>query len=218
MRHAVEAWTVVEVMMTQKLEFYFFIGSTYTYLTVMRLEAVAAAAGVTVEWRPFFLRSILQEQNYSPFVGWPAKLNYMWRDVARRAKRHNLEFGSIPPYPVDPDGLANRVAYVASLEGWCGAYTRATYRDWFLQHRVPGERAHTASLLTHLRRNAETIITRADSDEIRTGLESATRTAATKGIFGSPTFVVGEEIFWGDDRLEDAIEWLRDLPRSAPTH
>jgi 2-hydroxychromene-2-carboxylate isomerase len=73
-------------------------------------------------------------------------------------------------------------------------------------------------LLTRLRRDAETIITRADSEEIRTGLESATRAAATRGIFGSPTFVVGEEIFWGDDRLEDAIEWLLDLPRSAPTH
>jgi 2-hydroxychromene-2-carboxylate isomerase len=193
------------------------VGSTYTYLTVMRLEAVAAAAGVTVEWRPSFcdrscrnkttVRSLAGLQNSTTCGG-------MSRGVQKaqsRIRQHSALSGG-------PGRTCNRVAYVASLEGWCGAYTRATYRDWFLQHRVPGERAHTASLLTRLRRDAETIITRADSEEIRTGLESATRAAATKGIFGSPTFVVGEEIFWGDDRLEDAIEWLLDLPRSAPTH
>ena len=74
------------------LDFFFFIGSTYTYLSVMRIEAAAAAAGVELRWRPFFLREILLEQDNSPFIGKPAKMRYMWRDLERRATRHGVEF------------------------------------------------------------------------------------------------------------------------------
>src|SRR5512145_1644026 len=114
-------------LMQPTLDFFFFIGSTYTYLAVNRVEALARREGVALRWRPFNVRAIMIEQNNRPFVGKPVKMQYMWRDVERRAQRHGIAFRSIPDYPVDPDGLANRIATIAAEEGWCPAYVKATY-------------------------------------------------------------------------------------------
>ncbi len=190
------------------MDFFFFIGSTYTYLSVMRVEAAAAARGIAVRWRPFDVRALMIEQNNRPFVGKPAKLADMWRDLERRARRHGLPFRSVPAYPVDPEGLAGLVATVASREGWCPEYVRLTYRHWFLEDRPPGEPHHLRALLAELGRNPDEVIARARSDENRRFYVSETDTARALGIFGSPTFVLGKEIFWGDDRLEDALDWV----------
>ena len=195
--------------MTRALDFFFFIGSTYTYLSVSRVDAAAAKAGVTVRWRPFSVRTLMREQNNSPFTGKPAKMSYMWRDVERRAKRQSIEFRSIPPYPVDPDELANRVATLSAVEGWCPDYTRATYRSWFLESKVPGEVANVRALLAQLSRDPDAVIAKANSQEIRDRYAAETGAARELGIFGSPTFACGKEIFWGDDRLEDALDWAK---------
>src|ERR687884_1789775 len=99
------------------MDFFFFYGSTYTYLTAMRIEEVTARGGVEVRWRPFNVRQIMIEQNNIPFRGKPVKTRYMWRDLERRAARHGLPFVKEPPYPVDPDNLANRVGVLAADEG-----------------------------------------------------------------------------------------------------
>jgi 2-hydroxychromene-2-carboxylate isomerase len=189
------------------LDFFFFIGSTYTYLSVMRIEAAAAAAGVELRWRPFFLREILLEQDNSPFIGKPAKMRYMWRDLERRATRHGVEFAGVPPYPVDPGGLANRLACLACREDWGPGFVRETYRSWFLEHTVPGEETETRRALARLGKAPEPTIARANSQENRDRLAAETQVARELGLFGSPTFAVGPEIFWGDDRLEEAIAW-----------
>lgn len=193
--------------MPGRLDLFFFYGSTYTYLTVMRIEKVAADAGVEVRWRPFNVREIMLEQNNIPFRDKPVKMSYMWRDVERRARRYGIPFNGIPTYPVDPESLANRVGVIAAIEGWCPEYTKATYRAWFLEDKPPGEPEHLRSILSSLGKDPEIIIPRADSQEIREAYASETDTARKMGIFGSPTFAAGDEIFWGDDRFEDALEW-----------
>jgi 2-hydroxychromene-2-carboxylate isomerase len=199
--------------MAGTLDFFFFIGSTYTYLTVNRIEQVAAREGVTLRWRPFNVRAIMIEQNNRPFVGKPVKMKYMWRDIERRAGRHGIPFASIPDYPIDPDGLANRIAVVASLDGWCPEYVKATYRGWFLENKAPGDPRNEAETLARLGKDADAVVARANSDEIRARLDAETDVARQAGIFGSPTLLCGREIFWGDDRLEDAIDWLKTHPQ-----
>jgi 2-hydroxychromene-2-carboxylate isomerase len=191
------------------LDFYFFIGSTYTYLAVNRVEALAAREGVALRWRPFNVRDIMIEQNNRPFVGKPVKMQYMWRDVERRARRYGIAFRSVPDYPVDPDGRANRVAIVAAADGWCPAYTKAIYRSWFLENQAPGDPSHLRSILSQLGKDPEAVLSRADSPEVRAALAAETEQARQLGIFGSPTFACGSEIFWGDDRFEDAVEWAK---------
>ena len=195
--------------MSGRLEFFFFYGSTYTYLTVMRIEEEAARAGVEVNWRPFNAREIMIEQDNIPFRDKPVKRRYMWRDVERRATRYGVPFDQIPTYPVDPDLLANRVGVVAADEGWCLEYTRAIYQAWFLEDKPPGDPEHLGPLLADLGRDPEAVLSRADTPEIRGHYDRETDVARELGIFGSPTFAVGDEIFWGDDRLEDALEWLK---------
>ena len=181
------------------MDFFVFIGSLYSYLSVMRLGPIARAAGVAVRWRPFNLRAIMVEQNNIPRNN-PVKMKYAWRDVERRALRYGLPFTPGMPYPVDPEGLANRVAVVAAAGGWCEAYMQATYRAWFVEHRAPG---HPADILARL--GHPEALEQANTPEIRQRFDDETEAARRLGIFGAPTFAVGEEIFWGDDRLEDAL-------------
>ena len=193
--------------MTARIDFFFFLGSTYTYLTVMRIEDVAREAGIEVRWRPFNVRAIMREQDNNPFMTKPVKMRYMWRDLERRAARHGIAFDRSPEYPIDPELLANRVATVAAAEGWCREYVTAAYRGWFLDRQLPHDPAHLNRTLEQLGQDPERVIELADSGETAKAFEGATDKARALGIFGSPSFAVGSEIFWGDDRLEDALDW-----------
>src|SRR5919202_3476502 len=101
--------------MRKRLDLFFFYGSTYTYLTVMRIEEAAARFGIEVRWRPFNVRQIMIEQDNIPFRSKPVKMRYMWRDIERRAARHGIPFNRIPTYPVDPEYLANRVGVLSAV-------------------------------------------------------------------------------------------------------
>jgi len=196
------------------LDFWFFIGSTYSYLSVLRADEAAARAGVALRWMPFNVRAIMHEQNNVPFAGKPVKLRYMWRDLERRARRHGLPFKGVPAYPVDPQGLANRLAFVAARQGWCADYTRSVYRAWFLDGQAPGEATALAALLQGLGQDGAAVIEQAQADTTRSAYDAQTERAKALGIFGSPSFVTEDsEVFWGDDRLEDALDWAAGRAR-----
>jgi len=194
--------------MARRLEFFFFIGSTYSYLSVSRAAGLAQAGGVDLAWRPFSVRTLMREQNNSPFVGKPAKMRYMWRDLERRATRFGIAFDGPPPYPIDPGELANRVATLAALEGWCPQFTQAAYRAWFIGKQDPGQPEAVRSILGALGQDADRCLAGANAAAVHEAYAAQTDRARELGIFGSPTFVHGTEIFWGDDRLEDALAWV----------
>jgi 2-hydroxychromene-2-carboxylate isomerase len=194
--------------MSAKVDFFFNFGSTYSYLAIMRLEAEAAQAGVEVRWRPFNVRKLFVEQTNIPFPKEKAaKVTYMWRDIERRAARFGLEWNGIPPYPVDRSGLANRLGVIAGKEGWAPAFTRAAYRAWFIDHKDFGQPEVAHALLSELGLDATALIERANSDAAKVDFDVETNVARSLGIFGVPTFVAGNEIFWGHDRMEDAFAW-----------
>lgn len=189
------------------LDAFFFLGSTYTYLSVNRADALASKHGLSIRWRPFSVRTLMHEQNNVPFAGKPAKLAYMWRDVARRAERLGIPFNGAPRYPIDRDERANHVATLAAIEGWCIDFAQAAYRAWFLGDDDPGGDQALRQILTGLGRDADAVLAAADTPQVRERYAQETAIARELGIFGSPTFVSGREIFWGDDRLEDALAW-----------
>lgn len=191
--------------MAHILDFYFFYGSIHSYLSVMRIGALASAAGVDVHWQPFNLREILIEQNNTAFTKNEVKMNYFWHDVERRASRHKILFAGRAPYPADPELLALRVGLIAAQEKWCEDYSRATFHQWFIGRRAPGVDDHVERVLASLDKSPAPIIARAKSAEGERLLKTATDAARKLGIFGAPTFAIGPEIFWGDDRLEDAL-------------
>ena len=185
------------------------IGSTYSYLTVMRLPDVARATGITFRWRPFNVRHVMVTQNNIPFKDKPEKTAYMWRDIQRRADGYGLTPTLPAPYPLPGLVLANQVAILGAEEGWAEAYIRATYRRWFEQGQPAGEDPNLSASLTEIGQNPARVLAEAQSARVTLALADATETAMKLGIFGSPTFSVGGELFWGDDRLDDAVRWAR---------
>jgi 2-hydroxychromene-2-carboxylate isomerase len=191
------------------IEFWFSTGSTYTYLTVARLHKVAQRAGVRFNWRPFSVRTIMREMNNTPFSGKPVKMNYMWRDIERRAAAYGLPVHVPAPYPLVDFDLANRVALVALRQDWGQDYVRASYRRWFVDGLPAGSEPNLSDSLREVGQTPDDVITAALSDPIDEAYLAATAQARQLGIFGSPSFVTRNEVFWGDDRLDDAIVWHR---------
>jgi 2-hydroxychromene-2-carboxylate isomerase len=200
--------------MPKQIDFYYFTGSTYTYLAVNRVTEAAERAGVEVRWRPFNLRALLRENGHVPFPAGRAKTAYMWRDLQRRALMYGMAFPETPPpYPCDPDLLNFRVALVAYEQGWAREHALASYQWWFLKSRPPGMDDNRIPFLLALGKDPESVIDRAHSREIDAMITESEDEARALGLFGSPHFVVEGEVFWGDDRLEDALAWATRGPR-----
>lgn len=191
------------------MDFWVSIGSTYSYLTVMRIEQAATDAGVALRWRPFNVRDIMVSQNNIPFRDKPVKTAYMWRDMERRAMTHGLPISVPAPYPLTHLPLANQVALVGMREGWGVDYIKQTYKRWFVDSEPAGSEPNLSASLAALGVDAAAAIATAHSDEFVDLLAAQTQIAMDIGVFGSPSFVIGPEVFWGDDRLEDALAWAK---------
>ena len=136
------------------------------------------------------------------------KIDYMWRDVQRRANFYGFNAKVPAPYPLKEFDLANKVAILGKDQGWIKEYTILTYKKWFLEHLEPGSEPNLSSTLKEIGLDSDGVIKQAQTDEIEPKYLKNTEMAKIKGIFGSPTFIVENEVFWGDDRCEDAIKWL----------
>ena len=190
-----------------QIDFWYSIGSTYSYLTVMRLPEVEKACGIEFRWRPFNVRHVMIAQNNIPFKDKPVKTAYMWRDIERRAERYGLAPQIPAPYPIPGLVLANQIAALGAEEGWVADYTRATYRRWFEGGEPAGEEPNISESLKEIGRDPGQVLSAAQSKRIVDALATATNEAMELGVFGSPTFVIDGEVFWGDDHLDDALLW-----------
>ncbi|HTV87615.1 MAG TPA: 2-hydroxychromene-2-carboxylate isomerase [Stellaceae bacterium] len=191
------------------IDFWFSVGSTYTYLTVMRLADVEQATGITFRWRPFSVRQIMIEMDNIPFRTKPVKAAHMWRDIERRAAMYGLPARVPASYPLKEWDVANRVAVLGAAEGWAAEYARATYRRWFVDGLEPGSEPNLSDSLAEIGQDPVRVLTLAAASKTASAYEAATNEARGLGIFGSPSFIVDRELFWGDDRLNDAITWYR---------
>lgn len=192
------------------IDFWYSIGSTYTYLTVMRLAEYAETRQLRINWRPFDVRAIMIEQMNIPFRDKPVKANYMWRDIERRAASYGLPISVPAPYPLEELAFVNQVALLGHREGWGEEFTAETYRQWFVDGLPGGVEPNLSEALRRAGQEPSRIIETARSKELAVALVEETRTARDLGVFGSPSFVVEGEVFWGDDRLDDAASWYRD--------
>src|SRR4051794_35239493 len=105
--------------------------------------------------------------------------------------------------------LANQIAFLGAEEGWCSQYAVSTYRQWFQAGWEPGIEPNLSESLHEIGQDPLRVVAEAGSSRIASGLQAETERATSLGVFGSPSFMVGNELFWGDDRLEDALSWAR---------
>lgn len=181
--------------------------STYSYLSVARMGKLARDRGVSLDWQPFFLPPVRERQGMGfPFPDESAKTAYMWRDLERRAERYGVSYRRPAAYPVNSLPTI-RVAFLAAREGWCQAFTEEAFRLHWTEGRLIGTDDNMAAALRKCGKEPDLVLPAAISAENKDGLKAQTSRAIERGIFGSPSFVVGGELFWGDDRLEDALDW-----------
>ena len=194
----------------QNIDFYFSIGSTYTYLSVTRILDVEKKHQVKFNWLPFSVRSIMKEMNNIPFPKEKMnKVNYMWRDIERRAESYGFSAKTPVPYPLSQFDLANKLALLGLKEGWGVEYIRLTYKRWFQEGKEPATEPNISEIFKELKIDKEKAIKDANSSEIDKQYLKNTESARENKVFGSPSFIVNSEIFWGDDRMEDAITWSK---------
>ncbi|WP_229424973.1 2-hydroxychromene-2-carboxylate isomerase [Massilia sp. Se16.2.3] len=188
------------------IECWFEFGSTYSYLSVMRIEDLARAAGVAVAWRPFLLGPIFRELgwNTSPFVLQEAKGRYMWRDMERQCARLGLPWCKPSAFPRRAL-LPMRVASPAVHEPRMGAFCRRVMLQNWVEDREIDDAQAVLDAPDGLVPDAQALLDAAQAPEAKLRLRERTEAAAARGIFGAPTFFTGDEMFWGNDRLEEAI-------------
>ena len=190
------------------VDFWFEFGSTYSYPAAMRIQTLAADLGVQISWRAFLLGPIFRDQgwNDSPFNLFPPKGRYMWRDLERICAAQHIPFRRPSEFPRN-GLLAARVACRFADKPWLPDFVRGIYRANFEQDLDISAPPILAHCLTSLGQEADALLTEAQSPQSKEELRLQTEKASQLGIFGAPSFVVGRELFWGNDRLEDALSW-----------
>ena len=193
------------------IDFWYEFASTYSYPTAMRIERLAADEGVAVRWRPFLLGPIFHAfgWNDSPFNIYAAKGAYMWRDLTRVCEADGLPL-ELPPVRFPQNGLkAARLALAGEADGWTPAFTRAVFAANYAEQKDISDEATLHTILDGLGVDADSALAASNTPETKAALRAQNDEAVALGLFGAPSFTVGDELFWGNDRLEAALAWAK---------
>jgi 2-hydroxychromene-2-carboxylate isomerase len=202
------------------IEFWFDFGSNYSYLSMMRIRRLAAAAGVHVTLKPFMLGPIFKTLGWdtSPFVLQTMKGKYVWHDMRRQCVKYGLRWQRPSVFPRNAL-LAARVALLGEGEPWVMDFCEQVMLANFADDREIGDPAVIADILDdvlpNLGADSAALIAAAGADASKAALRQRTADALARGIFGAPMFFVGDEMFWGNDRLEDALALATTIPTSG---
>ena len=189
-----------------EIEFWFEFASNYSYLSVMRIEDLARRCGVRILWKPFLLGPIFRDLGFetSPFVLQKEKGAYVWQDMARQCRKYGLRWVQPTTFP-RLSVLASRVALIGAEKPWMAAYCRRVMELNFALDEDINSPTQLSPILADLGLSADEILAQAQAEPTKALLRTQTEQARARGIFGAPTFFVGTEMFWGNDRLDDAL-------------
>jgi 2-hydroxychromene-2-carboxylate isomerase len=197
-------------------EFWYEFASTYSYPAALRVSSLADERGVSLVWRPFLLGPIFAAQGWrdSPFNLYPAKGRYMWRDLERTCAAMGVPLKRPDPFP-QPSLLAARVAL--ALEGEERSdFSRRVFAAEFGEGLPIGERAALSLLLEECGVDPAPALERAESAANKARLKAECALAAEIGIIGAPCLVTADgEVFWGNDRLEQGLDWATNASDAA---
>jgi 2-hydroxychromene-2-carboxylate isomerase len=190
-----------------EIEIWFEFGSNYSYLSVMRIEQAAALASVRVAWQPMLLGAIFRALGFAnaPFLLQKEKLAYVQKDMARQCRKYGLPPWTPPTVFPRLGVLPLRIVLVGNGASWTGAFCREVMKLNFVLDQDINDAAPMTKILDALGLPGDDIVAQAQSEPIKARLRAQTEAARERGIFGAPTFFVAGEMFWGDDRLDDAL-------------
>jgi 2-hydroxychromene-2-carboxylate isomerase len=186
--------------MAQQVEFFFDYGSPFSYLADTQLAALERRTGATVVYRPMLLGAVLKETGNASPITVPAKGRYMGVELHRWARRYGVPFAANKFFPINTMRLM-RGAVAAQHTGCFAEYHRAIYPAFWVDSANLGEPGVIRAVVDKAGLNADLILARIEQPDVKEQLRLNTEEAVCRGVFGAPTFFVGEEMFWGNDRL-----------------
>jgi len=194
--------------MAKSVEFYFDFGSPYSYLAYQALPAIAAAHGAQIVWRPMLLGGVFKATgNHSPAEIAP-KSAWMQRDMERWAARYGAVFKRNPHFPINTLTLMRGAAGMQLQGADFAKYVEAMFRAMWAEPRNLGKPEELAAVLHEAGFDAGAFLSMVNDAAVKERLKQQTEEAVARGVFGAPTFFVGDEMFWGQDRLEFVAEAL----------
>ena len=196
--------------MHKTVDFHFDLGSPASYLAWTQLPALCAREGATLRYCPMLLGGVFQATGNASPAMIPAKGRYLFTDLARFAARYGVPYGLPPGFPVNTLTL---------MRGLVGTQLRAPERfeallavlfnGLFAQRRSLSDSAVLDQTLVEGGFDPQLFHALAVDDEVKAALRQATEVAVARGVFGAPTCFVGDEMFFGQDRLDFVEAALR---------
>ena len=199
------------------LEFWYDFASTYSYPAAMTVGRRAAEAGVALAWKPFLLGPVFHAQQGiadSPFNLHREKGAWMWRDLARACERAGVPLKRPTVFPRSSLHAA-RAALACEADGLdVAAFSRAVFDANFARDQDIGDVGRLGEICAEIDYPGGEVMARAATDPIKQALKDQTARAMAKGLFGAPSFVADDgELFWGFDRMEEALAYAASSQR-----
>jgi len=191
----------------KRVEFFYDYASTYSYLVHREIETLAAARDAELVYRPMVLGFVFKASGNSMPAAVPAKAAYMVHDVRRWVRRYGLPFKMPSVFPVNTI-RALRAAIAALEDGIFPAYHHAVMEAYWAQDQDIGDADTLAAVAAAAGLDGGRLLARAEEPGIKAKLKANTDEAIERGVFGAPTFFVGDDMFWGNDRLEFVADAL----------
>lgn len=195
--------------MTKTVEFLFDLGSPYSYLAWYQLPKVAQAQGARIVYTPVLLGGIFQATGNASPAGVPAKARYLDADLQRWAQAWGVPYSPNPAFPINTLALM-RGAVAMQMQGDepFQRYIDAMYQAMFGQPRNLGDPVEVAAVLTAAGFDAARFMAQIGDQAVKDKLKDNTTQAVARGVFGAPSFFVGDALFWGQDRIDQVGQAL----------
>ncbi|MGH8353448.1 MAG: 2-hydroxychromene-2-carboxylate isomerase [Pseudomonas sp.] len=193
--------------MSKQVEFFFDFGSPASYLAWTQLPRIAAAAGAAIVWRPLLLGGVFKASGNQSPTSIPAKGRYMLQDLARFAKRYGVPLAFNPHFPIDTLSLMRGAAgYLPSPQ--FQPYVQAVLEAMWVQQRNMAKPEVVAAVLSAAGLDPAEFERLVNDPAVKARLKANTEEALERGVFGAPTFFVGAQMHFGQDRLDFVAEAL----------
>jgi 2-hydroxychromene-2-carboxylate isomerase len=197
-------------MANKRIEFFFDFGSPTTYLAWTQLPKIAAETGAEIVWRPMLLGGVFKATGNASPVLVPAKGRWMLGDLTRWARHYGVPFTMNPNFPINTLTLMRgAVGYQKRRPELFSRYVDVVFRAMWESPRNLGDPAVLAETLGAAGFDAAEFMALVGDADVKAALIASTEEAVTRGAFGAPTIFVGDEMFFGQDRLEFVREAVR---------
>ena len=187
--------------MPKTIEFLFDVGSPTTYLAYRRLPAIAARTGANIDYIPVLLGGIFKATGNAPPGLGASRGRWMQVDMARYAAREGIMLAQNPDFPINTITMM-RMLTAARGTAEFAPLLEALFSAMWENPRNMGDPAVLTATLKTVGLDPDVHLRRAADPEAKGALLAATKYAVSRGAFGAPTFFVGDEIFFGQDRLD----------------